>query len=455
MALEDYSEVLDLKRLFDATPSGLRRGVSQVPSGGFARYLTAEVNKSKAEHVRKEHAEREKQCRWKTGAPLQRSEWEDGARGALGNGSGWKPPMDWNDARSKSASNLHGNVSMHMSRSLMPCAADAVSPDRDPTRISPYYPNTTTPAPEKKGTPRTEDRATRAMAISSRSPVSGLQLLQFSPAAESSPTSVCFEAKDTWQFEVKEYDETVFPYMLQANSAYNAMVHESNAQAAQDTREEIARWREEGRREEQKRRARDAAKRTEVLAARINSLMAKEDMLRARQVEAEEVMRESCRLHDLAVKDRENFKQYQNARASKSFDRRYMNTEECVATLERFDTAAASLTPRGYYTMESPEVVGQSYLKPTKGLHKSKGLCDRVKSENDALYRKIHHVAARTDDDVGDETAGKARATMAAKSRARKKKEAAKLAKENEEYKKTMESIKSKVDCAYDETPMS
>jgi len=442
--LEEHSEVLDLKRLFDATPSGLRRGVSQVPAGGFARYLTAEINKNKADRVRKEQHERElmgsphfPSSKWEVGVPLQLSEWKDGAHGALGNHSAWKPTT-WEKARTKSRLEASPSPVAQKALSLSPSSRSGSPVSHPPS------------SGEKKlvASPTGEARTNRALVLSSRQPPSARY--EKSPQSDNSPTSVRADLTGA-----PTYDQTVFPYMLQTNSAYCPVVQESNAQQAQETREEIARWKEEGRREEQKRLARDAANRTEVLAVRVNGLMAKEEMLRSRQLEAEEVLRESCRLHALAAAEREEHQKIANERAAQSFDRRYLTTEECVKTLEYFSPAMASLTPRGYYTMESPDVIGQSYLKPTEGLSASQGLCDRVKSENDALYRRIHHIAARTDDDVSDEAAGKARATMAAKSKARKKKEAQKLAVQNDAYEKKMENVVSKTDCSYDATPMS
>ena len=242
--LEEHSEVLDLKRLFDATPSGLRRGVSQVPAGGFARYLTAEINKNKADRVRKEQHERElmgsphfPSSKWEVGVPLQLSEWKDGAHGALGNHSGWKPTT-WEKARTKSR--LEGSPSP---------SKPALSRSPSSRSVSPV--NRSPSSGEKKlvATPTGEARTNRALVLSSRQPPSARY--EKSPQSDNSPTSVRAELTGA-----PTYDQTVFPYMLQANSAYCPVVQESNAQQAQETREEIARWKEEGRREEQKRLAR-------------------------------------------------------------------------------------------------------------------------------------------------------------------------------------------------------
>ena len=59
---------------------------------------------------------------------------------------------------------------------------------------------------------------------------------------------------------------------------------------------------------------------------------------------------------------------------------------------------------------------------------------------------KYDHVQARTDDDIGDEEAGRMRSQLAEESRARKAAEAARIKKANEENRKRLAGITAKTD---------
>jgi hypothetical protein len=175
-----------------------------------------------------------------------------------------------------------------------------------------------------------------------------------------------------------------------------------------------------------------------------------EEVLRAKQMEAEEVMKESKRLHTIARMSLDADQKAKNERAAQSFDRRYLTIDEMVATLQKFSPEVASLTPRSYYTME-PESRSPSsaYLRPFKNLSV------QVAKENAALYARIHNIAARTDVDISDEAAGAARHTMAAASDADKKETAKKLANQNKVFHQRIADTKAKVDVGYDETPLN
>jgi hypothetical protein len=63
-----------------------------------------------------------------------------------------------------------------------------------------------------------------------------------------------------------------------------------------------------------------------------------------------------------------------------------------------------------------------------------------------AAMGKYDHIAARTDDDIGDEEAGRMRARLAEDSRARKAAEAARIRKANEENRKRLAGITARTD---------
>jgi hypothetical protein len=127
-----------------------------------------------------------------------------------------------------------------------------------------------------------------------------------------------------------------------------------------------------------------------------------------------------------------------------------MSIEEMVATMQTFSPDEACLTPRGVYTMDpasrSPR---EEYLKPFAGVS------EQVAKENAALFAKIRGVKQRTDEDISDEGAGAARATMAAQSKARKKVEAKKMAAHVKALEKTIANAQAAVDADYDKTPLN
>ena len=234
------------------------------------------------------------------------------------------------------------------------------------------------------------------------------------------------------------------------NGAYTAVVQETNAEQAQETRDDIKAWKEEIQIEEHVYLDKATAAHTAVVSGKANGELAKEEMVRARQLEADEMKRESARLHALArdILDKDQKKKAE--RAAQSFDERYMSIEEMVATLQNFSPDEASLTPRGAYTMDpasrSPR---EAYLKPFEGLG------EQVVKENAALFAKIRGIKQRTDEDISDETAGAARATMAAQSKARKKAEAKKMAAHVKAAKKGIANAQAQVDADFDMTPLN
>jgi len=214
------------------------------------------------------------------------------------------------------------------------------------------------------------------------------------------------------------------------------VVQYNNARQAQETRAEIAQWRKMGRREEQRRLARDAAKHEQVLAGRANAALAKEEKLREKQAEAREELRTLRGQIAVAISEREALHQSAKERASHQFDRRYMSEEECLASLEKLNLDQTSQTPTSYYSMEA-DTAGP-YRRKTRDAH--------VAMANAALYRRIQQVKAIVDVDISDESAGAARATMAAESKERKEGEARQLADENKAYEKMIASAVSKTD---------
>ena len=70
--------------------------------------------------------------------------------------------------------------------------------------------------------------------------------------------------------------------------------------------------------------------------------------------------------------------------------------------------------------------------------------------DNAALFGRIRGIAARTDVDLSDETAGAARATMAAQSKARKEAKAKQLAAHAKALEKTIANAQAVVDADYD-----
>jgi len=92
--------------------------------------------------------------------------------------------------------------------------------------------------------------------------------------------------------------------------------------------------------------------------------------------------------------------------------------------------------PTSYYSMEA-DTAGP-YRRKTRDAH--------VAMANAALYRRIQQVKAIVDVDISDESAGAARATMAAESKERKEGEARQLADENKAYEKMIASAVSKTD---------
>jgi hypothetical protein len=233
------------------------------------------------------------------------------------------------------------------------------------------------------------------------------------------------------------------------NGSYNAVVQQMNSHRAEETRQDIAVWQDELQNEEHKYMDKAMTSRAAIHHGRANTEMAKEEVLRAKQMEAEEVMKESKRLHTIARKSLDTDQKAKNERAAQSFDRRYLTIDEVVATLQKFSPEEASLTPRSFYTME-PESRSPSdaYLRPFKNLS------DQVAKENAALYARIHNIAARTDVDISDEAAGAARGTMAEESDANKKEKAKKLAAQNKAFHRRIADTKAKVDDDYDETPL-
>ena len=289
-------------------------------------------------------------------------------------------------------------------------------------------------------------------------------------ASRSSPTSVLegnpildrlftfFNVPSSPKSEVVSPEERSARYKASAekvytpryNGAYTAVVQESNAAQAEETRQIERSWKEEIQTEQQEYADKAMVAHTAVAAGRANCELAKEEMVRARQLEADEIKRESARLHALARGILDTEQRQKAERAARSFDERYMSIEEMVATMQTFSPDEACLTPRGVYTMDpasrSPR---EAYLKPFAGVS------EQVAKENAALFAKIRGVKQRTDEDISDETAGAARATMAAQSKARKKVEAKKMAAHVKALEKTIANAQAAVDADYDKTPLN
>ena len=76
---------------------------------------------------------------------------------------------------------------------------------------------------------------------------------------------------------------------------------------------------------------------------------------------------------------------------------------------------------------------------------------EEIDEANKKMYDKIANVAPRTDDLIDDEEAGEARSRMAARSRARKAEQAARIAEENEELGRRLRNTRAQTDNMLDE----
>ena len=501
----EENELVDLQRLNYSTHGGMRRGEMQVPAGGFSRYAQSMCNKAKAERVRRvsEQREREFLCspHIPKGTRLHLATGEVVAP-ALVSGSGALQPLikengatptrvfvaskksddklknheikDRASVTSKIAlpkkrtppsgtANTRSPLSGSHSSNAFDDAHDAFTKDEHTERAR-LHAQTGRPAPKVAPAPETEARHQAALALTSRSAPSFTDLLlSFFGAGNESLPRVSSSDKaamaslgscrsivstEDQRANYKASAEKLLPEGY--NGSYNALVQKMNSHRAEETRQDIAIWEDERHLEDQKYMDKALTSRAAVLSGRSNAEMAMEEVLRAKQMEAEEVMKESKRLHTIARMSLDADQKAKNERAAQSFDRRYLTIDEMVATLQKFSPEVASLTPRSYYTME-PESRSPSsaYLRPFKNLSV------QVAKENAALYARIHNIAARTDVDISDEAAGAARHTMAAASDADKKETAKKLANQNKVFHQRIADTKAKVDVGYDETPLN
>ena len=495
--IED-EELLDLQRLNYSTPGGWRRGEMQVPAGGFSRYAQAMTNKAKAERVRREakerlllgspHAPKDTRVFSESGDVTTIRSW---AGSDLVSGSGALQPLvkengaqptrvfvaqKRTDARLKNHETKdHAKIT---SRVALPKKLTAPSGTVNPR--SPLSGSHTSdefasahdaftkdehierarlnalngqPHPHEAPTPEAEERVQAAITCTSRSSPYGV--LESNPVVEALfslfgiPTSpkTPMASPEEMSARRKASSEKLYPEGY--NGVYTAVVQETNAQHAEETRETVAVWKEELENNETQYMDKAKESRTAVYSGREKAELAKEEMLRARQMEADEIKRETLRLERMARDNMDADQKTRNQRAAQSFDERYLTIEEMVSTLQSFSPEEASLTPRSAYTMEpSSRSPREAYLKPFEGLN------DQVAKDNAALFARIRSISARTDDDVSDDAAGAARASLAAQSKARKKEQAKKLAAHSKAIKERIASVQSVVDADYDETPL-
>ena len=480
----EENELVDLQRLNYSTPVGMHRGEMQVPAGGFSRYAQSMCNKAKAERVRRVSEQREQEllcsphtpkgtrlrlalikensatptrvfvASKKSDGKLKNHETKDRALVTT------KVALPKKRTPPSGSANTRSPLSGSHSSDAFDDAHDAFTKDEHTERAR-LSVETGRPAPKVAPVPETEERHQAALALTSRSAPSFAQLLisffgagseslprvsSSDKAAMSTPGSCrSIVSTEEQRANYKASAEKLLP--VGYNGSYNAVVQQMNSHRAEETRQDIAVWKDELRDEDQKYMDKALTSRAAVLSGRSNAEMAKEEVLRAKQMEAEEVMKESKRLHTIARKSLDADQKAKNERAAQSFDRRYLTIDEMVATLQKFSPEVASLTPRSYYTME-PESRSPSgaYLRPFKNLS------NQVAKENAALYARIHNIAARTDVDISDEAAGAARHIMAAESDAEKKETAKKLAAQNKVFHRRIANTKAKVDAGYDET---
>jgi len=499
----EADELLDLQRLNYATPGGMRRGQMQVPAGGFSRYAHSMTNKAKAERVRREQHERSllgsphlpKNTRVfaASGEVTTMGAWEgsdlvSGQRGVKeikANGREFTTQRR-SDAKLKNhetkdrAKFTPKKVLPKQSRTAPSGTANARSPlsgshtsdqfadahaaftkDEHIDRAR-LHAQTGQPNPKAAPTEEAEERYQTALALTSRASPSVVEHLLAvfgvpssifgvvsSPDVTSptSPTTTMVPAEEMVA-KSKASAEKLYPETY--NGSYTAVVQETNAMRATDTRQYIMANNEDIQLHEQAYLDTAAEKKRAVNAGKTSAELAKEEVLRARQLEAEELTAESKRLAVIDYTNRMNEQKEKNERAARSFDQRYLTIDEMVETLQQFSPEEASLTPRSVYTMEpASRSPTEAYLAPFQGLS------DSVVKANAKLFSRIHNVGAKTDDDVDDETAGAARATMAAKSKATKLAKAKKLAAQNEAIKKRIANVEAIVDADYDETPLN
>jgi len=503
----EENELVDLQRLNYSTPGGMRRGEMQVPAGGFSRYAQSMCNKAKAARVRREQQERQilrsphypkgylvtlatgkvsTIGKWKGSDLVAGSQQSEGGKISalqpllIENGAKPARVYEW-----KSASKSEGKLKNHetkdkalvtraealpkkttpfsgLANSRSPLsgshssdtfddAHDAFTKDEHTDRAR-LHAQTGYPAPKAAQTADTEERHQAALALTSRAPPTFVDaLLSFfgagTEAAPPSPKTSKFSPEEM-RIKYKASAEKLYPPGY--NGSYNAVVQQTNAQRAEETRQDEAHWKEELQTEEQKYMDKAIAARTAVQSGKSNAEMAKEEIVRAKQMEAEEIVKESKRLMYLAHADQVAVLKANKTRTAVSFDNRYLTIDEMVATLQKFSPEEASLTPRSQYSLDP-----QSRNPTAAYLIPFKGQSDKVTKENAALFTRIHNIGAKTDDDVDDEAAGAARATMAAESEKRKKDQAKKLAAQNVAIKKKIAATKAKVDADYDETPLN
>ena len=489
----EEDEMLDLQRLNYSTPGGMRRGEMQVPCGGFARYATSMTNKAKAARVRREHAERQLlgsphmpkgtliysgdkviECRaWsgsdlvsgrgqlqplvtengvktrvfvgqrKTDSKLKNHETKDRAKITPKVALPKKPYSPSGTANKRSPLSKARDFGSDFDD-----AHDAFTVDEKVDRAR-LHAQTGMPSPEVARTATSEDRQQNALALTSRSPSIIDAMCAFFgmgdvPTAPKTAIVSPFERRE----KHKESAEKCYP--VGYNGSYNSAVQETNATQAETTREDLKVWKVEISAHEKEYLDHAAANRMAVQASKANAELAREEMVRARQTEAEETARESRRLHAIARNSRDADQKARNERAAQLFDQRFLNVEEMVTTLQEFSPEEASLTPRSVYAMDpesrSPRA---AYLTPFEGLP------DKVAKENAALFARIRNIAARTDEDLSDEAAGAARATMAAEAKARKAAKAKRLAAQNQAFQKKLADTKAAVDAGYDKTPLN
>lgn len=226
---------------------------------------------------------------------------------------------------------------------------------------------------------------------------------------------------------------------LQTHRAVTLKVSEVAAnkrRLALEAKAEVANWKVNRHREEQKRLGKAAVCRVQALTCHAGAATAREEMLRQRQEEAHQKMRLTRAQVANAVREREAVQHSNHTRCREQLASRTRSGAEAIISL------ANSASSHGTDLVGARDEAARDPLLTRGGLNLNR----EVVAANAALYRRIHHVSAVVDDDVSDEAAGAARATLAAESKARKATEAQKLAEENEVYEMLIASAVSKTD---------
>lgn len=201
-----------------------------------------------------------------------------------------------------------------------------------------------------------------------------------------------------------------------AVSSRLAEVGTSKAMQAEECRLEALKGKNFKMREEQERLRKVAASRARSLESHAAAARAKEEMLLKKQIEAQDF----DRVAEITIASAKNDVLRSNQmRRQQQFASRYVSQEAA----QSFDGS----TFRHYYMMD-------------KEAEKA------ITASNNTLFSRVKTMKARTDDFIGDETAGMARAKAREASEARRKALALKLAKQNSEMQERLKNVKAVTD---------